>query len=103
MKKKMRKRRTNLIITITIISLILIAIFIIILIKKTDIKQENIREASFAGSWYPANEEQLEKSINNYLENSQKIDFDGRGKKTGKYKFLSVPRMCLFTKNVRQQ
>lgn len=48
-------------------------------------KQENIREPIFAGSWYPADEKELQNLTSKYLENVQKINFDG------KIKALIVP------------
>jgi hypothetical protein len=79
MKKKIKKRRLNLkIIMLSLVILIIVILLIKFFVINPSKKQENIRAPVFAGSWYPANEEKLENSVEEYLNNSQKVDFNGR-------------------------
>lgn len=66
---------------------ILIGIIIFIPLSKTGFftKQEDIREPVFAGSWYPADKEELANLTELYLENYNKINLNG------KIKALIVP------------
>ena len=77
----MKKKRFNLKLTVIfIVILIIVLIVLFIVTNKNKISQEEIREAKFAGTWYPANKENLEKSIQEYFNNSKRIDFKGRVK-----------------------
>lgn len=73
-----KKRKKSLIIPIIIILFLIVVISIVFIINNTQIKEENIRKAVFAGSWYPANKQILENSVQEYLNNSNKLDFTGR-------------------------
>lgn len=42
------------------------------------IKQEKIREPVFAGTWYPSNETELKILVDKYLDNSKKLEIEGK-------------------------
>ncbi len=77
----MKKKRFRFKLIVFFAAILIIALIVLfILVNKNKISQEEIRDAKFAGTWYPANQENLEKSIQEYFNNSKKIDFKGRVK-----------------------
>jgi len=69
----MKKSKTVLI----LIGIILILILCLGFYLENKLKNANIRGPVFAGSWYPSNKNELDKSIGTYLNNSKKIEIEG--------------------------
>ena len=77
----MKKKRFKLkLIFVFALFLIIILITSLILLNRSKINQEEIREAKFSGTWYPANQENLEKLLEEYFNESNKINFKGEVK-----------------------
>ncbi|MGY4884854.1 MAG: AmmeMemoRadiSam system protein B [Nanobdellota archaeon] len=72
-----KKRKTSLKILILFIIIFVILIGTVLIIQKDNIKEEDIRKANFAGSFYPANKENLQDTVQAYLDNTSKINFEG--------------------------
>lgn len=61
--------------------IVFLMIFLLILTYKSTnnfkFEKKNIRKAAVAGSWYPGDKETLEKTIEKYLANVNKVEFNG--------------------------
>jgi AmmeMemoRadiSam system protein B/AmmeMemoRadiSam system protein A len=79
----MEKRRKKLSKALILLAILIIIIGTIMLIIKSSptgflIKEQSTREPVFAGSWYPADKEELQNLTTSYLDNSKSINFNGR-------------------------
>lgn len=75
-----KKRRASLSIRLIAVLLLFFMMTALFIIQNISINKENIRKAVFAGSWYSANKQILKNSVQEYLDNSNKLDFGGRVK-----------------------